>query len=141
MMFRISCLLFSLLVAVLLISCDKASNTNSNTAAANSADQNANRLPPEFSTSPIPPSVNSTPGIPGNAVITSPTPGGTPIPGIDPKTAVKKIKPGATPTPGIPDQETIRRQMQGLERPNANATPGGSMMRPMKRNTPPANKP
>jgi hypothetical protein len=57
--------------------------------------------------------------------------------------ANRNLKPGTTPTPGIPDPETLKRQMQGLERPNTNvnglAPPGGGMM--MKKKPAPVNKP
>ncbi|HKX84774.1 MAG TPA: hypothetical protein VJL58_11180 [Pyrinomonadaceae bacterium] len=78
------------------------------------ANIDANNLPPGMSASPIPPSAESTPGIPdpANANV-SPSPGATPTPGIpDPETLKQPVKPGATPTPGIPSPEELRRQLQ-----------------------------
>ena len=125
--------IFLFVLITLLIGCQSSTNSNVNTANSNA------NLPPEFSTSPIPPSSNTTPGIPpANQAVNAMPRGTTPTPGIP--AANKTLKPGTTPTPGIPDQETIRRQMQGLERPNVNAnsarTPGDNMMRPMKKKTP-----
>jgi hypothetical protein len=115
-----------------------------NTSSATNAPANSNIfvVPANATASPTPAAVAN---IPANVATTNsdtavppaPTfsqlPVGTPTPGIDPKNAVIKLKPGAKPTPGIPDPETIRRQMQGLERPNGNANaalapPGGGMM-------------
>ena len=142
-MFRIFLLAILLIAASFILACGSPqTNTNTNTKA-NIAVNNSN-IPPEFSTTPIPPSPNSTVGIPAN-VAGNVAPGATPTPGIpDPKLVNKKVKPGATPTPGIPDPETIRRQMQGLETPNQNANPnlappGGGMM--MKKKPLPVNKP
>ena len=130
-----------LVVSCLMFACGSAPQSNSNMVLTNANATNSANIPPEFSTSPIPPSANVTPGIPANGVNNLPT-GATPTPGIpDPKLANRKIKPGATPTPGIPDPETLRRQMQGLEKPNVNglAPPGGGMM--MKKKPQPVNKP
>jgi len=134
-MYRIFLLLGAFVVSVALMSCGGTATTS----VSNSNSQvntNPSPLPPEFQTSPIPITVANN----GNVVVNG-RPLGTPIPGIDPKNAVIKVKPGGTPIPGIPDQETIRRQMQGLERPNVNSSgtpiqaPGGGMMmrkRPLK---------
>jgi hypothetical protein len=102
---------------------------NANTAANTnvSVTLDANSMPPGLSTSPLPPSSNSTPGIPpANQVAVAPK-GGTPTPGIpDPKMIGKPLKPGATPTPGIPDPETLRRQMnQRVTNVNVNTPPAG----------------
>jgi hypothetical protein len=123
------------IISVVLLSCQSSTTTNS--MAGNSANSNANNLPPEFSTVPITPSTDTTPGIPANGVNTVPK-GTTPTPGIPPPSTInKRQRPGATPTPGIPDQETIRRQMQGQGTPNP--TPGDNQMRPMKKKTPQPN--
>ncbi|MGB7068888.1 MAG: hypothetical protein WBD22_05295 [Pyrinomonadaceae bacterium] len=86
--------------------------TNSNGVNSNgvvSAD--SSNIPPEFSTSPITPGGEPTPGIPPANATQLPK-GATPTPGIpDPKTLGKPMKPGLTPTPGIPDPETLKRQM------------------------------
>ena len=82
---------------------------------ANSANQSkvdTEKLPPEFSTSPAPPSGNSTPGIPDPKSIdanASPEKGATPIPGIPSDAELNKpVKKGTTPTPGIPSEEEIK---------------------------------
>jgi hypothetical protein len=139
-MLRVFSLIALLAIASLIFACGSNPQTNSNAASNVTSNKNAN-IPPEFSVSPIPPSANTTPGIPANGVNTLPK-GATPTPGIpDPKLANRKLKPGATPTPGIPDPETLKRQMQGLEQPNVNglAPPGGGMM--MKKKPQPVNKP
>jgi hypothetical protein len=85
---------------------NSASNSNANTAA---------NIPPEFSTSPVTPSGNSTPGIPdpSSVNVNNMPKGTTPTPGIpDPKTIGKTPVPkGATPTPGIPDPKVLKEQM------------------------------
>ena len=141
-------LLSALIVAAgILLACGNASiatTTNATNAPTNS---NTNAAAANLVVSPTPPSnaaANSTSAIPP-APTFSQLPIGTPTPGIDPKNAVIKLKPGAKPTPGIPDQETIRRQMQGLQRPNSNvnptlAPPGGGMMM-QKKPVKPAPKP
>ncbi|HEV8590468.1 MAG TPA: hypothetical protein VGQ55_00070 [Pyrinomonadaceae bacterium] len=93
-------------------------NVNANTgASANSnvaTSLDPNKMPDGMSASPIPPSANSTPGIPapGNVNV-EPSPGGSPTPGIpDAANLNKPFKPGATPTPGIPSPEELRRQLQ-----------------------------
>lgn len=105
-----------------------SANSNANTNGNVMVNLDANSLPPEFSTKPLAPSANSTPGIPppGQANI---TPKG-PIPGIpEPGDAGKPLKRGATPTPGIPSEEEIRRQMRhpvgnvNSPPPNAGTTP------------------
>jgi hypothetical protein len=113
-----------------------------NTSSATNAPANSNIyvVPANAAVSPTPAAANVATNAATNsasAVPPAPTfsqlPVGTPTPGIDPKNAVIKLKPGAKPTPGIPDQETIRRQMQGIQRPNSNVNPtlvppGGGMM-------------
>jgi hypothetical protein len=83
------------------------SNSVSNTNPAN--------IPPEFSTVPVTPSGNSTPGIPDPKIanVNNMPKGTTPTPGIpDPKTLGRTPVPkGATPTPGIPDPKTLKEQM------------------------------
>lgn len=140
-MYRLVSLIALLFISCLIFACGSVPQANSNMVVVNANSSNNANIPPEFSTSPIPPSANTTPGIPANGVNTLPK-GATPTPGIpDPKLANRKLKPGATPTPGIPDPETLKRQMQGLERPNDNtlAPPGGGMM--MKKKPQPVNKP
>ena len=68
----------------------------------------------------IPPSLNTTPGIPDPKVANNVPKGVTPTPGIPSPDELKKpFKPGATPTPGIPDPETLRKQMQRQGNVNA----------------------
>lgn len=114
-------------------------NTNSNTNTAVAIDP-AN-IPEGLSTTPLPPSTNSTPGIPPANAVNAVPKGATPTPGIpDEATRNKPFKPGATPTPGIPDQETIRRQMK-QPTANVNDAPvanGEMMMRSRKRPQPTA---
>ena len=139
-MSRILSLLLLLAISCLIFACGTSPQTNTNVTVNVASGNNAN-IPPEFSTSPVPPSANTTPGIPANGVNALPK-GATPTPGIpDPKMINRPLKPGATPTPGIPDPETLRRQMQGLEKPNVNGVepPGGGMM--MKKKPQPVNKP
>jgi hypothetical protein len=136
-----------LAAAGILLACGSTSSATN--AVGNS---NIHVAPANAATSPTPPAANIATNAAtdtNSAVPPAPTfsqlPAGTPTPGIDPKNAVIKLKPGAKPTPGIPDQETIRRQMQGLERPNSNvnptlAPPGGGMMM-QKKPVKPAPKP
>ena len=101
-------------------------NANSNTNHTTTLDP-AN-LPPGLSASPVPPSSNSTPGIPAN--LTQLPKGATPTPGIpDPATIKKGFKPGATPTPGIPSPEEIRRQMNNPG--SINIPPAGNINIPL----------
>jgi hypothetical protein len=143
-MLRIFLLSIVLAITSFILACASAPQANSNVNANIVVVSGNSNIPPEFSTTPIQPSPNSTVGIPANAVNNVPK-GPTPTPGIpDPKLANRKAKPGAAPTPGIPDQETIRRQMQGLESPTTSANPnlappGGGMM--MKKRPQPVNKP
>lgn len=85
-------------------------------------------MPPGLSASPIPPSANTTPGIPDPKTINANmTKGTTPTPGIPDQQTLKKqltnqMPKGATPTPGIPDPETLRKQMNAAP-VNANPIP------------------
>ncbi|MEP7214157.1 MAG: hypothetical protein ABI791_13850 [Acidobacteriota bacterium] len=113
-----------------------SANTNTASNSNVTVTIDAKDLPPGFSTSPLPTSANSTPGIPpANQVAVEPK--GTPTPGIpDSKTMSKPFKPGATPTPGIPDAATLRRQMsQPAANVNAPSVPGSEiqMMKGKKR--------
>ena len=128
--------------STLFAACGGGTETNSNTANANS---NVNRQvaqplepnnrPPGLSGERV--AANSGPGIPGpgNANVTANmTPPG------DPRLKIvgKDVKPGATPTPGIPDSETIRRQMESAGR-DSNVPPppppGSTTPRPRKKLT------
>ena len=84
-------------------------NTNSaNVSATNQVD--STNLPPGFSTSPIPPSANTTPGIPDPANANKVSLQN--VPGIDPSKIGKTPQPKNTPPiPGIPDQETLKTMM------------------------------
>jgi hypothetical protein len=104
------------LTAILSAACSEASAPGVNKNASVSSNT-ASNIPPEFSTSPITPGANQTPGIPDpKNVNINVKQGTTPTPGIpDPKTIGKTPVPkGATPTPGIPDEKTLREQMQKL---------------------------
>ncbi|MEP6902929.1 MAG: hypothetical protein ABJA66_14340 [Actinomycetota bacterium] len=89
-----------------------APSGNANTASNTNSTNPAN-IPPEFSTSPVTPSGNSTPGIPDPSNVNKMPKGTTPTPGIpDTKNMGKTPVPkGATPTPGIPNEKTIKEQM------------------------------
>lgn len=141
-MLRIILLVSALAVSAALLACGGANSNNANIILVNSSANNAvapnvatnaNDMVPGSPTVSVTPATNTTPGIPPANAITPPK-GATPTPGIPaPGNVNKPMKPGATPTPGIPDQETIRRQMQGLE-PNMNVPPKGEIqMRPTKR--------
>ncbi len=84
-------------------------SVNTNTAAANQAS-----LPPEFKTEPVPPSGNTTPGIPDPANANNVPKGTTPTPGIPDPTKMTPVPKGATPTPGIPDAATLKKQSKTL---------------------------
>jgi hypothetical protein len=104
--------LFAILISLLAIGCGSTPASNANAARNSNVATNvsAKDLPPEMSTSPVPPSANSTPGIPpANAVMNVPK-GSTPTPGINPKTAVRTMKPGEK-IPGIPDAATMKKQL------------------------------
>lgn len=136
-------------LAILAIACGGTaeSNTNTNTnigAGQGNVAVDANNLPEGLSASPLPPSANTTPGIPDPKTANNVPKGGTPTPGIpDPAELKKPFKPGATPTPGIPSPEELRRQMQ---RTNVNvntqpATGSDQMMMPSRKRPAPVNKP
>ncbi|HEX8289669.1 MAG TPA: hypothetical protein VF556_16925 [Pyrinomonadaceae bacterium] len=77
--------------------------TSSTNAASTPVKVDEKDIPPEFSTKPITPSGNSTPGIP------------------DEKNIGKPIQKGATPIPGIPNEKTLEKQLKGAPT-NANAS-------------------
>ncbi len=109
-MIRITTLLVFLITVSFFAACSStpANNANSNSNAAVRLDND--NLPPGLSTSPVPITDASTPGIPANP--TAVPKGATPTPGIPSAEELKKpMKPGVTPTPGIPSPEEIRRQM------------------------------
>lgn len=85
---------------------------NTNAAGATNAAAPVN-IPPEFSNAPIPPSGNSTPGIPDPRNVNAVPAGTTPTPGIPDSNKIGKtpVPKGATPTPGIPPPEVLREQM------------------------------
>lgn len=100
-----------------------------NTACQNAAKpgENANtaanvkesvEMPPGFSTSPVPMSGNTIPGIPDPKSVNANNAanGATPIPGIpDPKIIGKTPVPKKTPPiPGIPDEATLKKQMNTI---------------------------
>ena len=119
-------------------------NTNTNEAVGvGNVTVDANNLPEGLSVNPIPPSANTTPGIPDPKAANTMTKGATPTPGIpDPAALKKPFKPGATPTPGIPSPEEIRRQMQRNVNVNAPLPPGSDTMMMKGRKSPaPVNRP
>lgn len=104
------------------------SNSNINTNSNAFVNVDPVNLPPGLSTSPVPPSNASTPGIP--AVIANIPKGATPTPGIpSPEELKKPVKPGVTPTPGIPSPEELRRQMGTPLRTSNSATSDVPMMK------------
>ncbi|HUR99118.1 MAG TPA: hypothetical protein VMZ26_13715 [Pyrinomonadaceae bacterium] len=143
-MSRVSVFIFILGTTVFMGACGSAeSNSNANSVVgAGNVNVDPNNLPPGLSTSPIPPSANTTPGIPDPKEAANVLKGGTPTPGIPDAANLKKpFKPGATPTPGIPDPETLRKQMQGNK--NMTGPPPVQGDEPMmkKRTAAPVNKP
>ena len=123
-------------------SSDTATNANTNqTVGIGNVNIDANNLPEGLSASPVPPSANTTPGIPDPKAANSVPKGATPTPGIpSPAELRKPLKPGATPTPGIPDPETLRKQMQRSGNTGAAAASEDTMMKSRKSPTP-VNKP
>ena len=118
-MSRVLILMAALMAAILVGACaSSTSNSNANANANQGAglgnvSVDANNMPEGLSMSPVPPSTNTTPGIPDPKVANNVPKGATPTPGIpSPEELKKPFKPGATPTPGIPDPETLRKQMQ-----------------------------
>jgi hypothetical protein len=127
------------------IACTSTETLNTN------ANLNSNipaNLPPGFSTNAVPPSGNSTPGIPdpNNMNANNVPKGATPTPGIpDPKDIGKPMQKGTTPTPGIPDPETLKRQANTIIKdanlvnnpPNTNKSKVEKPENDRKRPTPP----
>lgn len=111
-LFVLSCLLFSINLA-----CRSEAQQSENVNAAVNVKEFAD-VPPGFSTSPVPMSGNTTPGIPDLKSINANnlSNGATPIPGIpDPKTIGKTPIPKKTPPiPGIPDEATLKKQMNTI---------------------------
>jgi hypothetical protein len=146
LMSKVLFLVLVISVSLFVAACGSTTETNvnaNNSAGTGPVPVDPNNLPPGLSTSPVPPSGNSTPGIPDPAAANNLPKGATPTPGIpDPSELRKPFKPGATPTPGIPDPETLRKQMQRSTNVNINARPAtgdDSMM--MKKRPAPVNKP
>ncbi len=136
--------LFLLCLAVFISACGSVeSNSNANTnqgAGTGNVNVDVNNLPEGLTITPIPPSANTTPGIPDPKAANN-VPNGTPTPGIpDPANMRKPFKPGVTPTPGIPDQETLRRQMQGNTKMSGPPPVQGDAPM-MKKKSPAVNKP
>jgi len=105
------------------LACQSGTTPDANANSANTVTNiDQKNLPPGFSTVPITPSGNSTPGIPdpNSANVVIPSKGGTPIPGI-PANPGKPLTKGPTPIPGIPDAATLKKQMNG-SLANANAS-------------------
>jgi hypothetical protein len=112
---RLSLIGILLGISFILAGCGEPSSTNINVNAT-TANSNAAvkldpaNLPDGLKPEAIPPSANTTPGIPPS--VTNLPKGATPTPGIPDLATIKKgVKPGATPTPGIPSQEEIRKSM------------------------------
>jgi hypothetical protein len=130
--------LFVLGFALACSSTDTVSNSNANFNAnqvvgVGNVNVDPNNLPEGLSASPVPPSSNTTPGIPDPKAANAVPKGTTPTPGIPSAEELKKgMKPGATPTPGIPSPDEIRRQMQGNANAGTPTTSGESMMRSRK---------
>jgi hypothetical protein len=138
--------------AIFGLACGSSTDTNTNTNAntnqivgTGNVSVDANNLPEGLSTSPIPPSADTTPGIPDPKVANNVPKGATPTPGIpDPETLKKPFKPGATPTPGIPSPEELRRQMQRSVNVNVNAPSSATSDPPMmkgRKSPGPVNRP
>jgi hypothetical protein len=137
-------------LAIFAVACGSSTETNSNvnvnqTVGTGNVTVDPNNLPEGLSASPIPPSANTTPGIPDPKNANAIPKGATPTPGIPSPADLKKpFKPGATPTPGIPSPEELRRQMQRSTNVNVNAQPpaGDEQMMMKSRKSPrPVNKP
>ncbi|HKP71107.1 MAG TPA: hypothetical protein VJV05_17605 [Pyrinomonadaceae bacterium] len=136
-------LLISALISAAIIGGCASSGGNSNAnanqgAGVGNVTVDANNLPEGLSASPLPPSTNTTPGIPDPKNANNVPKGTTPTPGIPSAEELKKpFKPGATPTPGIPDPDTLRKQMQRQGNANVSQTDDAPMMMKKK----PVNKP
>lgn len=104
-LFAIICFSFALTLA-----CQTTTTPEANDSNQSKVDTKT--LPPEFSTSPVPLSTNSTPGIPDPKSVdanATPEKGTTPTPGIPSQAELNKpVKKGATPTPGIPSEEELK---------------------------------
>jgi hypothetical protein len=146
-MLRVLILSAVLSFAIFGLACGSSTNTNTNanqTVGAGNVSVDANNLPEGLSSSPVPPSANTTPGIPDPKAANNVPKGATPTPGIpDPETLKKPFKPGATPTPGIPSPEELRRQMNRSANVNVNARPAtsGDDQMMMRKKPGPVNKP
>jgi hypothetical protein len=102
-----------------------SSNANANSAEA-ASNSNSKSLPPGFSTAPIAPSGNATPGIPDpNAANTQPAGAKNKPVSSDPTLSGKPLKKGATPIPGIPDS-VISNQSKGTAANANQANPAGA---------------
>ena len=138
-LFAVICFSFALTLA-----CEP---TTTETNISNTSQVDTKTLPPEFSTSPVPPSANSTPGIPDPKSVdanASPEKGAAATPGIPSQAELNKpVKKGATPTPGIPSEEEIKagknRGTMTLEEVNnpKNAPTKSGSERPRKVGAPP----
>lgn len=138
-MTRAFLLITALSAALIFGACSSSnSNTNANHAGNGNVNVDANHLPEGLSTSPVPPSTNTTPGIPAPGEANNLPKGTTPTPGIPSAEELRKpMKPGATPTPGIPSPEELRKQMQRQSNVNTVTSDDSQMMMKKK----PANKP
>ncbi len=143
-MSRVLFALVLLSYAVFISACSSSTDTNANTntVGVGNVTVDANNLPEGLSASPLPPSANTTPGIPDPKAANVIQKGATPTPGIpDPAELKKPFKPGATPTPGIPSPEELRRQMQRNVNVNAPVSTGGDMMMKGRKSPAPVNRP
>ncbi|MEP6944575.1 MAG: hypothetical protein ABJA02_01570 [Acidobacteriota bacterium] len=115
-------------------------NSNANTSNSNTAVKiDSANMPNGLSNQPLPPSANSTPGIP--ATVSNLPKGATPTPGIPDAANLKKgMKPGVTPTPGIPSQEEIRKAL-GQRPIDVNKPAANSDQMMMKKNSNKIQKP
>jgi len=144
-MSKVFFLVVLLSIATFVGACSSASESNlnaNNSAGTGNVVLDANKLPEGLSNSPLPPSANTTPGIPDPKAANNVPKGATPTPGIpDPAEMKKPFKPGATPTPGIPSPEELRRQMQRTN-VNVNApVEGDTMMMKGRKKPGPVNRP
>lgn len=140
----VSLLSFAIFASACGSSTDSNANVNTNQIGSGNVTVDANNLPPGFNAGPIPPSSNSTPGIPDPANVNKVPKGATPTPGIpSPDQLRKAMKPGATPTPGIPSPEELRKQLQRSSNVDVNrpATSSDSPMMMKRKDPRPVNKP
>jgi len=115
-------------------------NTNANSAGTGVVQTDPANMPAGLSTSPVPPSANSTPGIP--AVNTVLPKGATPTPGIPSPEEIKKgVKPGLTPTPGIPSPAELKKAMSGQPSTAGPPPPAGTDAPMMMKSTKKTPKP